>query len=88
MELGLAHLLDHPAHRVAEGRDLSPCYRRIHGEPATMGIVIAPSNVWAILKRNGVEPSPRPPNGILLRQTEDERHGSCGDCWSARSLCG
>jgi len=34
-------------------------YRRIHGELATMGIVIASSSVWAILKRHGVEPSPR-----------------------------
>ena len=34
-------------------------YRRIHGELATMGIVIAQSSVWAILKRHGVAPSPR-----------------------------
>src|SRR5579875_861134 len=34
-------------------------YRRIHGELATMGIVIAPSSLWAILKRHGIEPSPR-----------------------------
>ena len=34
-------------------------YRRIHGELATMGIVIAASSVWAILRRHGVEPSPR-----------------------------
>ncbi len=34
-------------------------YRRIHGELATMGIAIAASSVWAILKRHGVEPSPR-----------------------------
>jgi putative transposase len=34
-------------------------YRRIQGELAIMGIVIAPSSVWAILKRHGVEPSPR-----------------------------
>ncbi len=34
-------------------------YRRIQGELATMGIVIAPSSVWVILKRHGVEPSPR-----------------------------
>jgi putative transposase len=34
-------------------------YRRIHGELATMGIVIAASSVWAILKRHGIEPSPR-----------------------------
>jgi putative transposase len=34
-------------------------YRRIHGELATMGIVIAASSVWAILKRHDIEPSPR-----------------------------
>jgi putative transposase len=34
-------------------------YRRIHGELATMGIIIAAASVWAILKRHGVEPSPR-----------------------------
>ena len=34
-------------------------YRRIQGELATMGIVIVPSSIWAILKRHGVEPSPR-----------------------------
>src|SRR5664279_3992621 len=34
-------------------------YRRIHGELATMGITIAASSVWAILKRHHIEPSPR-----------------------------
>ena len=34
-------------------------YRRIRGELTTMGITIAPSSVWEILKRHGVEPSPR-----------------------------
>lgn len=34
-------------------------YRRIQGELATMGIAIAASSVWGILKRYGVEPSPR-----------------------------
>ncbi|MDA8284895.1 MAG: integrase core domain-containing protein [Actinomycetota bacterium] len=34
-------------------------YRRIHGELATMGIVIAPSSVWAVLKRHNLDPSPR-----------------------------
>jgi putative transposase len=34
-------------------------YRRIHGELTTMGITIAPSSVWEILKRHGIEPSPR-----------------------------
>jgi putative transposase len=34
-------------------------YRRIHGEIATMGIVIAASSVWAILNRHDIDPSPR-----------------------------
>ncbi|MHB1613662.1 MAG: integrase core domain-containing protein [Actinomycetes bacterium] len=34
-------------------------YRRIHGELASMGIGIAPSSVWATLKRHGIDPSPR-----------------------------
>ncbi len=34
-------------------------YRRIQGELATMGIAIAASRVWAILKRHHIEPSPR-----------------------------
>src|ERR1019366_3680186 len=34
-------------------------YRRIHGELATLGVVLAPSSLWAILRRHGVEPSPR-----------------------------
>jgi transposase InsO family protein len=34
-------------------------YRRICGELATMGITLACSSVWAILKRHGIEPSPR-----------------------------
>jgi hypothetical protein len=34
-------------------------YRRIHGELATMGVRLAPSSVWAILRRHGIEPTPR-----------------------------
>jgi transposase InsO family protein len=34
-------------------------YRRIHGELATMGVGLAPSSVWAILRRRGIEPSPK-----------------------------
>jgi len=33
-------------------------YRRIQGELATMGIFIAPSSVWAILRRHCIDPSP------------------------------
>ncbi len=34
-------------------------YRRIQGELATMGIGLAPSSVWGILRRHGLDPSPR-----------------------------
>jgi putative transposase len=34
-------------------------YRRIQAELATMGITIAASSVWSILKRHHIEPSPR-----------------------------
>jgi putative transposase len=33
-------------------------YRRVHGELATIGIIMAPSSVWEIFKRHGIEPSP------------------------------
>jgi putative transposase len=34
-------------------------YRRVQGELAGLGHRIAPSTVWAILKRHGLDPSPR-----------------------------
>ena len=34
-------------------------YRRIHGELALLGIKVAPSTVWEILKADGVDPAPR-----------------------------
>jgi hypothetical protein len=34
-------------------------YRRIHGELAGLGVKVAASTVWEILKTNGVEPAPR-----------------------------
>ena len=34
-------------------------YRRVHGELATMGVRLAPSGVWAILRQYGIEPTPR-----------------------------
>ncbi|MGN9789030.1 helix-turn-helix domain-containing protein [Nonomuraea sp. ZG12] len=33
-------------------------YRRVHGELANLGIKIAPSTVWEILKREGIDPAP------------------------------
>src|SRR5262249_19636551 len=34
-------------------------YRRIQGELVGLGLRIAPSTVWTILRRSGVEPAPR-----------------------------
>jgi putative transposase len=34
-------------------------YRRIQGELSRLGISVAPSTVWAVLRRHGVEPAPR-----------------------------
>ena len=34
-------------------------YRRIHGELAGLGITVAPSTVWQILKNAGIGPAPR-----------------------------
>ncbi|MGW4959911.1 hypothetical protein ACWEPL_22060 [Nonomuraea sp. NPDC004186] len=33
-------------------------YRRVHGELTTLGIKIAPSTVWEILKQEGLHPAP------------------------------
>jgi len=34
-------------------------YRRIHGELAKLGVTIAPSAVWEILRAAGIDPAPR-----------------------------
>ena len=34
-------------------------YRRIHGGLAGLGVKVAPSTVWRILKRAGIDPAPR-----------------------------
>jgi putative transposase len=34
-------------------------YRRIHGELARLGQKVAPSTVWLLLKRCGIDPAPR-----------------------------
>jgi putative transposase len=33
-------------------------YRRIHGELLTLGIMVAPSTVWEILREAGIDPAP------------------------------
>ena len=34
-------------------------YRRIHGELAVLGVKVAASTVWEILKKAGINPAPR-----------------------------
>jgi putative transposase len=33
-------------------------HRRIQGELATTGVVLAPSSIWSVLRRHGIDPSP------------------------------
>jgi putative transposase len=42
-------------------------YRRFHGELAGLGYRLAPSTVWLILKRAGIDPAPRR-SGLTWRQ--------------------
>jgi putative transposase len=45
-------------------------YRRIQGELARMGVVLAPASVWNMLQRHGLDPSPNrtgPTWGQLLK---------------------
>ena len=34
-------------------------YRRIHGEVTKLGVTVAPSTVWEILRTAGIDPAPR-----------------------------
>ncbi len=34
-------------------------YRRIHGEVTKLGVTVAPSTVWEILRAAGIDPAPR-----------------------------
>ena len=34
-------------------------YRRIHGELTKLGVAVAPSTVWEILRAAGIDPAPR-----------------------------
>ncbi len=56
-------------------------YRRVHGELATLGITVAPSTVWEILKREGIDPAPggRRPRGPTFCAPRPRR------CWPATS---
>jgi putative transposase len=40
------------------GRTLGGGYRRVHGELLVLGVKVAPSTVWEILKEAGIDPAP------------------------------
>jgi putative transposase len=54
-------------------------YRRIHGELRGLGYTIAPSTVWLLLKRAGIEPAPRRA-GLTWRQFLSAQAGSILAC--------
>jgi transposase len=57
--------------------------RRIHGEPAALGIKVAASTVWEILKAHGIDPSPErehTPSGPISYAVRPMR------CWPVISL--
>lgn len=55
-------------------------YRRIHGELARLGVKIAASTVWEILKKAGIDPAPRRSVPVLSRRPT--RAGSQSACSS------
>jgi putative transposase len=50
-------------------------YRRIHGELAGLGYQIAPSTVWSILKRAGIDPAPRRSGPTWRQFLTTQAHG-------------
>ena len=57
---GAGHAAEGPAGGAAAARENESWgYRRIHGELAGLGIAVAPSTVWQILKSAGIDPAPR-----------------------------
>jgi transposase len=51
-------------------------YRRIHGELAGLGVKVAASTVWEILKSAGIDPAPRRPGPSGSSSCGGRRSGS------------
>jgi hypothetical protein len=43
-------------------------YRRIHGELTKLGLTIAPSTIYEILRAAGIDPAPHQPGGSSCRR--------------------
>jgi putative transposase len=64
-------------------------YRRVHGELAVLGIKVAPSTVWEILKAHGVEPSPQRDRQTWATFLRGQAHAIlAADFFETRTLTG
>jgi transposase InsO family protein len=64
-------------------------YRRIHDELAVLGIKVAPSTVWEILKTNGVEPAPERDRQTWAAFLRGQAHAIlAADFFETRTLTG
>jgi transposase InsO family protein len=62
-------------------------YRRIHGELAGLGYRHAPSTVWLILKRAGIDPAPRREGPSWREFLRAQAHGVSPRTSSASTRC-
>jgi len=62
-------------------------YRRIHGELAGLGVKVAASNVWEILKASGVDPVPLRQTGPTWQQFLRSQAGAILACDFSASTC-
>jgi putative transposase len=64
-------------------------YRRIHGELAALGIKVAPSTVWEILKENGIDPVPERDRQTWATFLRGQAHAIlAADFFKTRTLTG
>ena len=85
-----AHRPQHPGPRPTPGEENSGWdYRRINGELAALGIKVAPSTVWEILKANGIEPAPQRDRQTWSVFLRGQAHASlAADFFETRTLTG
>jgi transposase InsO family protein len=64
-------------------------YRRIHGELAVLGIKVAPSTVWEILKDTGIDPAPQRDRQTWAAFLRSQAHAIlAADFFETRTLTG
>jgi putative transposase len=64
-------------------------YRRVHGELAVLGVKVAPSTVWEILQRNGIEPVPQRDRQTWATFLRSQAHAIlAADFFETRTLTG